>query len=332
MAGGKWIDELTPGTAPEDAARRVLALRLEVVRQYVALALREPEKDVEHVHQLRVGTRRARAALDIFASCLPPRVLRKAKRDMRDLRRAAGEARDWDVFLADLSQRVAERPPRRRRGGLDFLMGYAMGHRLEAQDTLTQAVPDEFAIDRLSAELLHAVRRPEAGPDTLADLARTALRERLQDLERAVTTDLSSYDNLHQVRIAGKRLRYAMEVFACCFEPDFRTVHYSAVEEMQEILGHTNDSHVACQRLELLREKTRAMLPGQWKRFQADFDALLHFHEERLAEGLPQFEQWWRQWQESGGELALMKLLQPAPPQVSLAPASSTPVSSSSVA
>ena len=102
MADGKWISDLTRETPIADAARRVLSVRLEVVRDYLRLATREPDKDVEHVHQLRVGTRRAGAALNIFSLCLPEKVYRNARRYLRRIRRAAGQARDWDVFLEEL--------------------------------------------------------------------------------------------------------------------------------------------------------------------------------------------------------------------------------------
>ena len=63
MAEGKWINGLTPDMPVADAARVVLAARFEVVRQYLPLAAAKPYEDVEYVHQLRVGTRRAGAAL-----------------------------------------------------------------------------------------------------------------------------------------------------------------------------------------------------------------------------------------------------------------------------
>jgi CHAD domain-containing protein len=314
LAAGKWIDELTATTAVADAARRVLTLRLQAVSDNLALSLREPEKDTEYVHQLRVATRRARAALDIFRECMAPKAFKRAKRDLRNLRRAAGVARDWDVFLADLTERLAQRPPHRRRAGLDFLTGFALGHRLEAQATLESSVPDSFARDRHTAELLHSVSMPDSGATVLVDLARPCLLDRLHDLDQAVSADLTEYVNLHQVRIAGKRLRYAMEVFAGCFDAEFRTVHYAAVEEMQEILGRTNDSYVATQRLEVLRQKAKAMLPAQWKRLKPNFDELQKSHHEQLAEGLPQFEKWWDQWQKSGGEAMLVSLLETTEP------------------
>ena len=43
------------------------------------------------------------------------------------------------------------------------------------------------------------------------------------------------------MRILGKRLRYAMEMFADCFGPAFREELYPAVEQMQEILGRANE-------------------------------------------------------------------------------------------
>src|SRR5919204_6722773 len=103
MADGKWIPDLTAATPLADAARRVLIVRLEAVRDYLARALSDSDKDPEYVHQLRVATRRARAALDIFAPCLPAKTYKTAKKHLKGIRRAAGEARDWDVFLASLT-------------------------------------------------------------------------------------------------------------------------------------------------------------------------------------------------------------------------------------
>src|SRR5580704_16113317 len=103
MADGKWITDLTASTPLVDAARRVLSVRLEVVHDYLPLALHHWKEDPEHVHQLRVGTRRAGAALAIFATCLPGKMHRRLRKHLRQIRRAAGAARDWDVFIEALS-------------------------------------------------------------------------------------------------------------------------------------------------------------------------------------------------------------------------------------
>ncbi len=309
MAEGKWIDDLDADTPLDDAARHVLAVRLEVVRDYLPRALHQPDKDPEHVHQLRVGTRRAGAAADIFALCLPVKAYDKARKGLRKIRRAAGAARDWDVFLMSLS----EWPTRgeAQRPGLDFLGGYAAGQRLAAQEHLRAVCADQpFEFDRLLAETVAAVQMPpDAEYHVLLDLARPLLAVRLQALDEAAARDLDDYGNLHQVRIAGKRLRYAMEVFAPCFGPAFKEELYPAVEEMQEILGNANDSHVATGRLEALRDKLRLAHPDGAKRFRPGVDALLRHHRSRLPKERRRFLAWWKRWEGSGTEAALGGLL-----------------------
>src|SRR5690348_13755555 len=105
MVQGKWISALKPETPVEAAARHVLFARLEVVKDYLPRAALEADKDIEYVHQLRVGTRRADAALRIFADCLPKKSYRRGRRRLKRIRRAAAAARDWDVFLAELLER-----------------------------------------------------------------------------------------------------------------------------------------------------------------------------------------------------------------------------------
>jgi CHAD domain-containing protein len=315
MAGGKWIGDLTAATPLADAARHVLTVRLEVVRDYLPLALHEPDRDIEHVHQLRVGTRRARAALDIFAVCLPPKVHKAVKKRLRNLRRAAGAARDWDVFLADLAG-WAQRPKARHRPGLDLLFGYALGQRETAQARLEETHQDyPFSFDRFLAETVAAVHKPhDADLKTLLDLARPRLAGLLRDLHQAAGRDLHDYDQLHQVRIAGKRLRYAMEVFADCFAAPFREMLYPAIEEMQEILGNANDSHVASARLEALRTRISLRLGGDWKRLKPGIEGLLRYHQARLPQERQRFLDWWHRWQKSGGQSVFVGLLKAATP------------------
>jgi len=308
MAGGKWIAGLTAHTPLADAARRVLTVRLELVRDHLPPALHEAEQDPEHVHQLRVATRRARAALDIFAGCLPAKAHKRARRQLRDLRQAAGEARDWDVFLEDLATHT--RTPE-TRPGLDALIGYATARRDVAHGRLQEAFtedPDEFA--RLAAATVASVRNSRSGPGYLIHLALPRLVVLLGELNQTASDDLNDCENLHQVRIIGKRLRYAMEVFAGCFAPPFREKLYPAMEEMQTILGHANDSYVANQRLAALRDSLRKAAPAEWDRYRPGIEGLLHHHERRLLEQRQHFLNWWGLWQPYGNEFALRTRLE----------------------
>jgi CHAD domain-containing protein len=58
--------------------------------------------DVERVHDMRVATRRLRAALEIFEPCFPHKRHRKALKKVKALADALGERRDADVEIATL--------------------------------------------------------------------------------------------------------------------------------------------------------------------------------------------------------------------------------------
>jgi CHAD domain-containing protein len=296
MADGKWIEGLEAETPLFQAARHVLAVRLGVVGQRLPEALYEADRDPEHVHQFRVGTRRADAALRIFADCLPRRVYRAARRRLRRLRRAAGAARDWDVFLAELHERRPHEA-RREQAGLDFLLGHARGRRAAAQEELLAAGAEEGnQFDTFVAETVADVRPADGNGSTLLALARPLLAGLVKDMAETAAGDLKDYARLHQVRIAGKRLRYAMEVFAGCFPPPFADTLYPLVEQMQEILGRANDSHVAGERLAALRDELRRCEPAGWKRWQAGVEALLRSHQRRLPQERRRFLHVWEHW------------------------------------
>ena len=313
MAVGKWISELKATTPVADAARHVLTVRLEVVRDYLPLALQQADNDPEHVHQLRVGTRRARAALNIFACCLPSKVYKGARKHLRNIRQVAGEARDWDVFLASLTQWAREHG-RKLWPGLDCLVGYVVAKREAAQLQLEGAGKNyPFAFERFLAETVAAVHKPnDLHLRTLVDLALPQLTRLLRELEEAASLDLEGYEHLHQIRILGKRLRYAMEVFADCFAPAFVAELYPAVEAMQEILGNANDSLVACRRLEALSARLQALAPVEWKRHRPGLEGLLQYHQSRLPQERERFQEWWARWCQSGGEAAFSALLEKA--------------------
>jgi CHAD domain-containing protein len=300
MADGKWIEDVRPDMPLGEAARHVLRLRLDVVRDALPLAVHESHLDPENVHRLRVATRRADASFRIFRTTLPDKLFKPARRRLRRLRRAAGAARDWDVFLLDLIERRGQRPAG-ERAGLEFLVGYAFGQRQAAQPGLDAVGAGNIpALDAFTDETVAAVRDADNGK-TLLQLARPLLSILFNRLEAAAGGNLADYAHLHQVRIAGKRLRYAMEVFGNVFPPELRESIYPRVEEMQEILGCANDSHVAAGHLTALRERLKGTGPDEWKRVRAGVEAVLRFHNARLRQQRRRFLAWWKQWARDRG-------------------------------
>lgn len=297
MAEGRWIPDLTAATSVEKSARATLERRLEAIERSLAPALDALNPDPEPVHQLRVGARRTTVALDLFADCLPRRVYRRARRALRDLRRSAGAARDWDVFLMALLHQA------KRKGGVKFLLGYAHGQRNAAQAALVDVAHDfSGELDRHAEEVLSNLHTPcdHAACGQLVDLARTTLMGLLRELHGAVETKPERPDELHKVRILGKQLRYSMEIFAGCFRETFRDELYPRVENMQEILGNLNDSRVAMENLNLLRARLKAIAPAQWRQARAEIDYWLRHHQRQLRRQTKQFHGWLDRWQLSG--------------------------------
>jgi CHAD domain-containing protein len=61
-------------------------------------------EDIEPVHDMRVASRRLRAALEVFEPCFPRKRFRKALKRVKALADALGERRDRDVAIAFLEE------------------------------------------------------------------------------------------------------------------------------------------------------------------------------------------------------------------------------------
>ena len=72
----KWIDIESPSEPAQSVARRAISGRLQTVWSWLPQAAEAAGDDIENVHQLRVSTRRATAALQLFEPLLPRKLSR----------------------------------------------------------------------------------------------------------------------------------------------------------------------------------------------------------------------------------------------------------------
>jgi len=108
VAGARKV-ELDCGGSFGVAAARAVEVRAGEVFEHSDGVL--DLEQVERVHDMRVATRRLRAALEIFAVCFPRKRHRKALKKVKALADALGERRDADVeieLLEGLEEGVAE--------------------------------------------------------------------------------------------------------------------------------------------------------------------------------------------------------------------------------
>ena len=106
MAKARPIPDLRPGDAYGLAAAKIVAVRSQELVDHSRGVL--DMGDIERVHDMRVASRRLRAALEVFAPCFPKKAHRAALRDVKALADALGERRDRDVAI-DALERVRGR-------------------------------------------------------------------------------------------------------------------------------------------------------------------------------------------------------------------------------
>src|SRR4029450_4959971 len=100
MAKARAIDGLNADDPYGTAAARIVEGRGQELLDPAEGVL--DTSDIERVHDMRVASRRLRAALEIFGPCFPRKELKAALRDVNVLADVLGEPRDRDVTIAAL--------------------------------------------------------------------------------------------------------------------------------------------------------------------------------------------------------------------------------------
>ncbi len=203
--------------------------------------------DIEGVHQARVGTRRLRSDLRTFRPLLDTAWSEPLRDELSWLADALGAVRDADVLLARLQRDAATLPEPDRPHATTLLRRLERERGRALSDLLVVLDSDRYA--QLLERLVDGAREPRLlaaaeGPATvvLPPLVRgpwKKLRKAVAGLE-PVPTDAE----LHAVRIAAKRARYAADVVAPVAGERARA-HAKALAGVQDVLGDHNDAAVA---------------------------------------------------------------------------------------
>ena len=242
--------------SPDDGA--ALAARVVVRFHLRAFASQEqPARagDVEGVHELRVATRRLRAALRFFAPVLPEKFVEKMRTEVKWLASAIGAVRDLDV----LGQLVAARAPRLEpdvRSALGPVAVYIHDRRAAAHDALVAALDSARCrrlLDRLAgfAESMPPRRTQESLGVVAPSLLRPLLRAVLS-AGRGIGDDTKP-EALHRVRVRGKRLRYALETLRGLGGKHVGKMLRRLVA-LQDLIGDHRDAFTAMTRLRAYAE------------------------------------------------------------------------------
>ena len=114
MAKAKPIPDLSAERPYAEAAAKIVSVRASELTEHAQGVL--DTGDIERVHDMRVATRRLRAALEIFEPCFPAKPYGEALGQVKRLADALGERRDRDVAIATLHGFGDQMPAPDRRG------------------------------------------------------------------------------------------------------------------------------------------------------------------------------------------------------------------------
>jgi len=242
--------------SPDDGA--ALAARV-VVRFHLRAFARQEQAaragDVEGLHELRVATRRLRAALRFFAPVLPARFVENMRGEVKWLASAIGAVRDLDV----LGQLVTARAPRLDpdvRSALGPLAIYIHDRRAAAHDALVAALDSARCrrlLDRLSS--FAESMPPRRSQETLGAVAPSLLRPLLRAVLSAGRSigDDPKPEALHRLRVRGKRLRYALETLRGLGGKNVDKM-LRRLTALQDVIGDHQDAVTAMARLRAYAE------------------------------------------------------------------------------
>jgi len=210
----------------------------------------------DSVHQMRVATRRLRAAFRTFGQIIPLGDSEHLTAELHWLGRELGQARDAEVLAAHLRESLQPTPPELLIGPVQArVQGYFAPRRAAARAALLEAL-DSPRYTRLLTELDRVTAGPARGPlagaparDVLPAAVRHAFGQAKRRMRRARHTPAGPARDaaLHQVRKSARRARYAAEA-AGLAEPGKQARRFARqMKKVQSVLGDQHDAVLARQ-------------------------------------------------------------------------------------
>jgi CHAD domain-containing protein len=216
--------------------------------------------DATTIHELRVALRRVRTVLAVIARAAPTDAVAALRTAAGALADVIGEARDWDVFITETLVRHAPDPGTDGHAGL---VAVAEELRQAAHRRLAdyRAGRETAGFLRMFAQVVDGRRWRDASDALWAapldELARPTLdRLHARVLKRGHGLGRRDAAERHVLRLAVKRLRYAVDLFAPVLAGDGAAGYRRRLVALQDKLGHGNDRVTARRLASIVAEAT----------------------------------------------------------------------------
>jgi len=250
MAKAKRIKGINCKASASHGVKLVLLTRFEELVGFQEAALNWT--DPEGVHSMRVASRRLRSALRDFAPYVRKRPLASVLKQLRRIADSLGEVRDQDVAIMALEKMVTHAPADFASALQQFIAG-----KRELRDRSREALQpilEKTALSELEADFIVGVaaatavrvQRTQTTPEvSFLMMSQAVIQERLREFEKLSNGLFQPFEieNLHEMRIGAKRLRYAIELFQQCWGRSIASYAKRAAR-IQTALGDVHDCDV----------------------------------------------------------------------------------------
>ncbi len=205
--------------------------------------------DIEYVHRMRVASRRLRNALRLFIDYIPENYAREWRLEIKEITQSLGNARDLDIQIQLVERKYQETINEKNKPGYGCLLQRLKQLRSKAQDKVIEAV-HHIKEKMILEEIQRVLNNIQAGQKRLFTPALYAIAQK--SICDTLDTFLNYHDSiqtpnnskkLHEMRIAGKHLRYTMEIFMPLYEQ--RLIPFIEIMKgIQDQLGEIHDCDV----------------------------------------------------------------------------------------
>ncbi len=301
--------------SPTDSAIH-LAYRC-LLEQFEEMLAQEPKAweglEPEGVHQMRVSTRRLRAAFRAFKDVLPAHSIRSFNREFKWVAAALGEVRDLDVYRDNLKHYAAEIPAADAAHLSDYQRHLADQWRKARKRLLACLMSRRY--ERLKDRFARFLERGPSrqvmktfGVVTIGDAAWQLIGKRYKSVRRdgRAITPGSPDESLHALRIQCKRLRYLFEFFYPIYGKVLKP-QIKRLKKLQDVLGEFQDACVATQQLRQYAEGVPARVSNRGRLIA--LGQLISGQSRQAAICRDDFRQAWKRFDRKGGRKAILALL-----------------------
>lgn len=265
MAKAKKITGFDSDMDVLDWADKVLRVRFGEILEKRDAAL-EPDS-VAGVHDMRVAIRRLRSALRDFSTLLKRKPLKQFRKDLKRFARALGEVRDEDVTIIALKNLRKKARDRNVREGIGELVAQRKEKRERAHLGILEIL-SATSIKNLQKSYDEAIGEMVQGKNSAQNIGLKQAARKIVSRSLEEFCDLSANiyepfvdEPLHKFRIAAKRLRYGIELYADCWGERIKPF-VEEIKDMQDFLGEVHDADVWLENLSKILTEERDENPA----------------------------------------------------------------------